>query len=91
VQLQVTEWKERCDRKIDNGSTRLNSGTGAGGAGGQQALVVQKVRPLEPKRLDGLQHLEIVTRFLDEVKHYVRQGGAVCPRASKDNQHIDTV
>jgi len=91
AQLQVTEWKERCDRLIDNSGTRLDSGTGAGvGAGAQQALVVQKVRPLEPKRFDGVQDLEIVTRFLDEVEHYVRQGGAVCAKASKDNQHIDT-
>ena len=52
--------------------------------------MVQKVRPLEPKRFNGVQDLEIVTRFLDEVEHYVRQGGAVCVKASKDNQHIDT-
>ena len=52
--------------------------------------MVQKVRPLEPKRFDGVQDLEIVTRFLYEVEHYVFQGGAVCAKASKDNQHIDT-
>ena len=91
AQLQVTEWKERCDRLIDNGGARLDTVVGPSGGGGQQALVVQKVRPLEPKRFDGIQDLETVVRFLDEVEQYVRQGGAVCPKASKDNQHIDTV
>jgi len=81
AQLQVTEWKERCDRLIDKSGTRLDSGAGAT-AGGQQALVVQKVRPLEPKRFDGVQDLEIVTRFLDEVEHYVRQGGCHEPRVT---------
>jgi len=53
--------------------------------------VVQKVKPHEPVRFDGSQDLEVVTHFLDDVEHYVRQGGAVCPKAWKDNQNIDTL
>ena len=53
--------------------------------------MVQKVRPLEPTRFDGVQDLEIVTRFLDKVEHYVRQGGAICMKALQVNLHIDTV
>jgi len=34
--------------------------------------------------------LEVVAQFLEDVQHYVRQGGAVCQKASEDNQKIDT-
>jgi len=40
---------------------------------------------------DGSQDLEVVTRFLDEDEHYVRQGASACPSATLDNQLIDTV
>jgi len=58
-------------------------------SGGQQAPVVQKVRPLQPKRFNRIQDMETMVRFLDEVEHLVWQGGAICSRASKDNQNID--
>jgi len=34
--------------------------------------------------------LEVVTQYLEDVQHFVRQGGAVCQGASEDNQKIDT-
>jgi len=55
-----------------------------------QNLIVQKIKPHEPKRFDGSQNLEVVAQFLEDVQHYVRQGGAVCQKASEDNQKIDT-
>jgi len=86
AQQEVMECKGRCDRLIDGNGTRHVSADGS-----NQVLVVQKVKPHEPARFDGSQDLEVVTHFLDDVEHYVRQGGAVCPKASKDNQNIDTL
>jgi hypothetical protein len=51
---------------------------------------VHKMKPLQPTRYEGSQDLEVVTKFLDEVEHYVRQGASACPKASSDNQNIDT-
>jgi hypothetical protein len=55
------------------------------------ASAVHKVKPRPPAVFDGSQDLEVVTRFLDEVVHYVRQGASACPSATLDNQLIDTV
>jgi len=33
----------------------------------------------------------VVSQFLEDVQHYVRQGGTVCQKASEDNQKIDTL
>jgi len=52
---------------------------------------VHKIKPHEPTRFDGSQNLEVVTKFLNDVEHYVRQGGSMCPKATLDNQHIDTI
>ena len=49
------------------------------------------MQPLQPMRYDGSQDLEVVVKFLDEIEHYVRQGGSVCPRISVDNQNMATV
>ena len=55
-----------------------------------QNTIVQKIKPFGPKRYEGSQDLEVVTKYLDEVEHYVRQGASMCPKASADNQNIDT-
>jgi len=57
---------------------------------GVQNTIIQKIKPLEPKRYEGSQDLEVITTYLDEVEHYVRQGTSMCPKASSDNQYIDT-
>jgi hypothetical protein len=57
----------------------------------QGTSAVHKVRPRPPSVFDGSQDLEVVTRFLDEVVHYVRQGASACPSATLDNQLVDTV
>jgi hypothetical protein len=62
----------------------------AGGTPGVSNTIVHKIKPLEPRRYEGSQDLEVVTKYLDEVEHYVRQGGSMCPKASPDNQNIDT-
>jgi len=63
----------------DNGATQVRN------------AVVHKIKPREPVGFDGSQDLEVVTRYLDEVEHYVRQGASMLPKASLDNQHMDTV
>jgi len=55
-----------------------------------QNLIVQKIKLHEPKWFDGSQDLEVVAQFLEDVQHYVQQGGAVCQKVSEDNQKIDT-
>jgi len=79
---ETAAWKRRCDQLL---AISMN----AGGQG--QNLIVQKIKPHEPKRFDGSQDLEVVSQFLEDVQHYVRQGGAVCQKASEDNQKIDTL
>jgi len=79
---ETAAWKTRCDQLL---AISMN----AGGQG--QNLIVQKIKPHEPKRFDGSQDLEVVSQFLEDVQHYVRQGGAVCQKASEDNQKIDTL
>ena len=93
---EVTEWKRRFDElfELSKQTTRLahlNDSLRMETPRQSQNLVVQKIKPLEPKRFEGAQDLEVVTQFLDDIEHYVRQGGAVCPRASTDNQRIDTL
>ena len=64
--------------------------TTANATAGVQNTIIQKIKPFKPKRYEGSQDLEVVTRYLDEVEHYVRQGALMCPKASSDNQNIDT-
>ena len=56
-------WKTRCDQLL---AISMNAGSLG------QNLVVQKIKPHEPKRFDGSQDLEVVSQFLEDVQHYVR-------------------
>jgi len=84
--VEMTVWKLRCDHLlvISEQATKLHAGTLS------QNLIVQKIKLHEPKRFDGSQDMEVVTQYLEDVQHFVRQGGAVCQGASEDNQKIDT-
>jgi len=82
------EMNKRTNRLIDiNDALR---GNGASHGDGVRNTIVHKMKPREPTSFDGSQDLEVVTRYLDEVEHYVRQGASMCPRATLDNQHIDS-
>jgi len=83
---ETAVWKQRCDHlfTISEQTAKLQDRAPS------QNLIVQKIKPHEPKRFDGSQDLEVVAQFLEDVQHYVRQGGAVCQKASEDNQKIDT-
>jgi len=83
---ETAVWKQRCDHlfTISKQTAKLQDRAPS------QNLIVQKLKPHEPKRFDGSQDLEVVAQFLEDVQHYVRQGGAVCQKASEDNQKIDT-
>jgi len=70
---------------ISEQATKLQAGTLS------QNLIIQKIKPHEPKRFDSSQDLEVVVQFLEDIQHYVRQSGAVCQGASKDNQKINTL
>jgi len=79
-------WKRCCDHLlvISEQATKLHAVTLS------QNLIVQKIKLHEPKRFDGSQDMEVVAQYLEDVQHFVRQGGAVCQGASEDNQKIDT-
>jgi len=80
-------WKQRCDHlfTISEQTAKLQDLRAP-----SQNLIIQKINPHEPKRLDGSQDLEVVAQFLEDVQHYIQQGGAVCQKVSEDNQKIDT-
>jgi hypothetical protein len=80
-------WAVRYEKLADNCDALR---TAAGATPGVSNTVLHKIKPLEPRRYDGSQDLEVVTKYLDEVEHYVRQGVSMCPKASPDNQNIDT-
>jgi len=84
--VEMAVWKRCCDHLlvISEQATKLRAETLS------QNLIVQKIKLHEPKRFDGSQDMEVVTQYLEDVQHFVRQGGAVCQGASKDNQKIDT-
>jgi len=93
---EVAEWKRCFDElfELSKQTTRLanlNDSLRTEIPRPSQNLVIQKIKPLEPKRFEGVQDLEVVAQFLDNIEHYVRQGSAICPRASTDNQRIDTL
>jgi hypothetical protein len=96
-QGEVVEWKTRFDElfEMNKRTNRLvddnNALRGNGGAERVQNTIVHKIKPSKPANFDGSQDLEVVTRYLDEVEHYVRQGASMCPKVSLDNQHMDTV
>jgi len=83
---ETAVWKQRCDHlfTISEQTAKLQDRAPS------QNLIVQEIKPHEPKRFDGSQDLEVVAQFLEDVQHYVRQGGAVCQKASEDNQKINT-
>jgi len=84
--VEMAVWKRYCDHLlvISEQATKLHAGTLS------QNLIIQKIKPHEPKRFDGSQDMEVVAQNLEDVQHFVRQGGAVCQGASEDNQKIDT-
>ena len=84
---QADKWVERYG-KLANDYQTLR--TTANATPGVQNTIIQKIKPFEPKWYKGAQDLEIVTRYVDEVEHYIRQGVSMCPKTSSDNQNIDT-
>jgi len=97
AQGEVVEWKTQFDQlfEMNKHTNKLindnNTLRGDNGATQVRNTVVHKIKPREPVGFDGSQDLEVVTRYLDEVEHYVRQGASMLPKASLDNQHMDTV
>ena len=85
---ELFEMNKRTNRLLDLAETYRHASQDPGQG---QSLIVQKIKPHEPKRFDGSQDLEVVTQFLDDVEHYVRQGGAACQKTTTDNQRIDTL
>jgi len=79
-------WKRRSDHLlgISEQATKLQLGTLT------QNLIIQKITPYEPKRFDGSQDMEVVAQYLEDVQHFIRQGGAVCQGTSEDDQTINT-
>jgi len=84
---QADKWAERYGKLTDDYQTLR---TTANATPGVQNTNIQNIKPFEPKWYEGSQDLEVVTRHVDEVEHYVRQGASMCPKASSDNQNIDT-
>jgi len=72
--VEMTVWKRRCNNLlvICEQATKLHAGTLS------QNLIVQKIKLHEPMRFDGSQDMEVVAQYLEDVQHFVRQGGAVC-------------
>jgi len=97
AQGEVVEWKTRFDElfEMNKRTNKLiddnNTLRGDSGAAQVRNTVVHKIKPREPVGFDGSQDLEVVTRYLDEVEHYVRQGASMLPKASLDSQRLDTV
>jgi len=82
---ELTKAQERTNRLIDESLLCTPTSQGA------ETSVVHRTKPRQPSPFDRSQDLEVVTCFLDEVEHYVRQGASACPSATLDNQLIDTV
>ena len=82
---ELTKAQERTNRLIDESLLRTPASQGAG------TSAVHRIKLRQPSPFDGSHDLEVVTRFLNEVEHYVRQGVSACPSATLDNQLIDTV
>jgi len=97
AQREVVEWKTRFDQlfEMNKRTNKLindnNTLRGDSGATQVRNAVVHKIKPREPVGFDGSQDLQVVMRYLDEVEHYVRQGASMLPKASLDNEHMDTV
>jgi len=87
---KTKEWKERYDKLFEL-TDSLRGIVSTPGTGGVHNTFIHKIKPHEPTRFDGSQNLEVVTQFMNDVEHYVRQGGSICPKATVVNQHIDTM
>jgi len=61
---RADKWAERYGKLADDYQTLR---TTANATPGVQNTIIQKIKPFEPKRYEGSQDLEVVTRFLDEV------------------------
>ena len=91
-EAKTEEWKQRYDKLFElTDSIRELTSLGSSNNFGTHNAVTRKIKPHEPVRFDGSQNLEVVSQFLDDIEHYVRQGGAICPQATADNQNIDTM
>jgi len=90
AQEKTRVWKERYDKLFDV-TESLRDTVSTAGNGPTHSTYIDKIEPHEPTRFDGSQNLEVVTQFLKDVEHYVRQGGSMSPKATLDNQHIDTI
>jgi len=90
AQEQVQVWKKWYD-KLFNVSESLRDAVNTTGNGRTHNTYINKMKLHEPTRFDGSLNLEVVTQFLNDVDHYVRQGGSICPKSTLDNQHIDTI
>jgi len=92
-QEKTQVWKERYDKLFDVTQSLCDAVSTAGNRGNRPThnTYVHKIKPHEPTRFDGSQNLEVVMQFLNDVEHYVRQGGSIGPKASLDNRHIDTI
>jgi len=90
AQEKTRVWKERYDKLFDV-TESLHDAVSTAGNGLTRNTYVHKIKPHEPTRFDGSQNPEVVTEFLNDVEHYVCQGGSMCPKASLHNQHIDTI
>ena len=64
---ETAVWKQCCDNLFTTSeqTTKLQDRAPS------QNLIVQKIKPHEPKRFDGSLDLEVVAQFLKDVQHYV--------------------
>jgi len=90
AQEKTRVWKERYDKLFDV-TESLRDAVSTAGNRPTCSTYIHKIKPHEATRFDGSQNLEVVTQFLNDVEHYVHQGGSMCPKATLDNQHIDTI
>ena len=70
---QTETWAEQCGKLADDYQA-YRTIANANATPGVKNTIVHKIKPFEPKRYEGSQDLEVVTNYLDEVEHYVRQG-----------------
>jgi len=67
AQEETAVWKQCCDHffTISEQTAKLQD------VALSQNLIVQKIKPHEPKRFDGSQDLAVVAQFVEYVQHYV--------------------
>ena len=72
AQEKTKVWKEWYDKLFDV-TESLRDVASTTGNQPTHNTYVHKIKPHEPTRFDGSQNLEVVTQFLNDVEHYVRQ------------------